>query len=464
VYSPAIPGNQIKSVLRGLIVGTLTVAGMSQIVFAETLNDALARVYQVNPTLQAARMGLTVTNEEVPQAIANWLPTISASGSVTRANAETLSASDSHSNTRSQSKSLSISQTLFKGGSLFSTYDRAKLNVLQERSKLEGTNQAVLLSGVTAYMDVIRDRAIVKVRHNNLRVLQRRQQSVKAEFDLQRRTQSEMSQAQSRSARARAQLAKARATLRGSESTYEDITNLRPDELENPIFDFPLPPTFEDALEAAKRNHPSVIVARLAAEVARLDIDSRQRERLPSVALSASRSEEFQTSPQSAADSTTKTSTASLTMTVPIFQAGLEISKTRAARKTYSQKLIELSNATRTVKKNFLIAWEGVLEAEEQLAARREEIDAARVALDSVKVEAEVGRRTLLNVLNAEQEYLDAALNEITAQRDQVVLIFTLLQGMGRLTISELGLNVTAYDPKSDLEKIKYRFWTTSTD
>jgi len=437
---------------------------MSQNAFAETLNDALARVYQENATLQAARMGLTVTNEEVPQAIANWLPTISASGSLTRANAETLTTTDSHSNSRSQSKSLSISQTLFKGGSLFSTYDRANLNVLQERTKLEGTNQTVLLSGVTAYMNVIRDRAIVKVRLSNLRVLQRRQQSVKVEFDLQRRTQSEMSQAQSRSARARAQLSKARATLHGSQSTYENITNLSPDELEKPIFDFPLPPTFEDALDAAQKNHPSVIAARLAAEMAKLDIDSRQRERLPSVSLSASRSEEFQTSPHSEADSTTKTSTASLTMTVPIFQAGLEISKTRAARKTYSQKLIELSNAVRTVKKNFLIAWEGVLEVEDQLAARQEEIDAARVALDSVKAEAEVGRRTLLNVLNAEQEYLDAMLNEISAHRDQVVLIFTLLERMGRLTISELGLDVTAYNPKVDFEKNKYRFWSTSSD
>ncbi len=429
---------------------------------AQSLTDVLTHVYNSNPTLLAARATLEVTNEQVPQARAGWLPSLSLSESYSRTN--TVTEDDGNGSTLSDTRTetLSLSQTLFSFENL-ARLKAADSAVFAGRYTLWQSEQTVLLGAVTAYLNVLRDKNIVDLRRNNVSVLEKQLESTRVQYDLRLRTEADLAQARSRLARARADFSAALGVYDRAISAFLQVVGFPPESLTTPEFTYTLPENEETTVILAGDQHPTVLTAMENLETAETDIETNQAARLPNLALAGSVSK-TQTNNRSAQSTESATSTVSLTLTVPIFQTGIEFSNVRAARKTKKQRLLELDQARRTARDNAQQAWEDVVSAVERVKAFTVQVEAAKIALDGIAAELEVGRRTVIELLNAEQEYLDAQVNLATAKRDELVARFTLLERVGRLRADDIDLPVVIYDVEEDLKRNEWNFFSTEID
>lgn len=432
---------------------------------AETLGGVIAHTYTNNPELQSARKQLGVTNESYPQALANWFPTLSASHSTARTttwtntslNADEYLMQDVHTQT------LSYSQTLFNGGANFATLRQAEKQIDAQRASLEASENTVLLNATTAYMDVIRDRAIKTLRAGNVEVLNKRLETTQVQFDLQKSTLTDLSQARSRLARARANYSTADANLRKSRASFQQVVGFPAEDLVMPEPPVGLPTNLEDALAQSKRV-PAVRQARANVDVAEAALDVAKRARLPSLALNSSASRTRTGTHDVTGAEQAKSWTGGVTLTMPLYQSGAELSRIRAARETVSQRVVDLRTATLQAQKTIDDAWQDLTSAKDRVTSHEEQVASAKTALESTTAEYDVGLRTLLNLLDAQQEFLDAEVNLVGARRDVIVQSYTLLSAMGWLTARDLDLEVPLYDVEGTFEKQKYNLINTSVE
>ena len=254
---------------------------------AETLEEVLVKTYLSNPTLFAAREQLRVTNENLPQAIANWLPTISLTETKGRSVTKTIQEPPrTTAISKTQNASLAYTQNLYKGGINFATLRKARHQIANERANLRNTEQTVVSNAITAYMDVLRDRITRDHRRNNVEALKKRLETTQIQFDLRQRTLGALSQAQSRPACAEATFTAAESTLETSQATFLQVVGERAGDLVLPTELPPLPLSMEAAVEAARAENPAVLIAGFAVDIAKEDIDISNGARLPTLALS----------------------------------------------------------------------------------------------------------------------------------------------------------------------------------
>ncbi|MBO6784856.1 MAG: TolC family protein, partial [Alphaproteobacteria bacterium] len=225
---------------------------------AQSLPEALALTYETNPDIAAARASLRSTDEEVPQALANWRPNVEINGAygVRERQREFSTGVDIDNTDQPQSIALNISQNLFRGFRTVSATDQAHNLVAAGRANLISREQTVLLEAVTAYMNVLRDRAILDLRQNNVRVLQQQQQATRDRFDVGELTRTDVAQADSRLATAIADETTARGNLDSSVADYIEVIGQPPGTLVPPALPEGLPASEDEAVELAKTNNP----------------------------------------------------------------------------------------------------------------------------------------------------------------------------------------------------------------
>ncbi len=432
---------------------------------ALTLQEALAEAYQSNPELLAARQALRAANEEYPQAISAWLPSVSLSSAGSKTFTKTDSGTISKTTVEAFNNSITWSQSFYKGGQNFAALDRARSNIENQRVTLATSEQTVLLAGITAYMNVIRDSAIRRLRQTNVDLLTKRLETTQVQFDLGQKTQTDLSQAKSRLARAKADLTTAIGTLNTAEANFKRLIGLDPKDLDFPPPVADLPKKLDEAVKRAIRDNLTVQAARHQIDIAQADIDAAQGVRLPSLEMSSSYShnKSFTHGPDSD-DSQESSLATTLTLTVPIYQNGSELSKVRAAKKTMLQRRLLLDDARLKAKESMIQAWGNLLSARARTESYGQEVEAAKAARANVEKELEIGRRTVLDYLDAQKEVLDAEVNRVTARRDVIVLSYTVITGLGRLNAEFLKLPVDLYDPNFDFERQKFNFFGTSID
>ncbi|NKB49160.1 MAG: TolC family outer membrane protein [Alphaproteobacteria bacterium] len=442
----------MAAISMAVIVGFMGVSSWSA--QAETLSEALAEAYGTNPDLVAERSRVRAVDEQVPQALSNWRPQVTLSGryGVRKLDRELSSGVSTDRTDQPQSVGLAITQNLFRGFRTQAETERAENRVAAARSNLIGTEQSVLLEGVVGYVTVLRDTAVLELRTNNVGVIEQQLQATRDRFEVGELTRTDVAQAESRLARAVADRITAEANLETSRAAYRKAIGRDPVDLQQPDLPPNLPASEADALAAAADNNPDVVFADFNERAARSDIELRRGELLPTLTLDATVDRD-----KDIVGSDVKDTEGALTarLSVPLYQSGAVYSRIREAKQTASQRLSELALEKREAEQNASDTWEDFRAAQARITSFESEVRAQEVAFEGVQQEAQVGSRTVLDVLDAEQELLDARVNLVSARRDLIVSGYALLSAVGKLTAQDLGLAVDLYDPTSNFGAVR---------
>ena len=422
---------------------------------AETLQEALALTYETNPDIGAARADVRATDEEVPQALSNWRPEVEVTGSYglrTRDRDFSSSAADIDNTDQPQSIGIGFTQNIFRGFRTLAATDLARNQVAAERANLITREQNVLLQAVTAFMNVKRERAILDLRSNNVRVLEQQKNATKDRFEVGELTRTDTAQADSRLAAAVAEQTSARGALNTSIADYVEVIGRAPGALKAPALPQGIPATEADAVEMARTKNPQVVALDFTERAARDAVDLTAGELLPVVRLDGDleRNKDILGS-----DTVATQKSVTVNVTVPLYQTGEVYSRIRQAKHTANQRLLEFAEQSREAQESARSSWADLESARASLVSLQASVDAQQVAFDGVQQEAQVGSRTVLDVLDAEQELLNARVSLVRSQRDLIVAGYLVLSATGQLTALDLGLQVELYDPTQNFNEVE---------
>lgn len=419
---------------------------------AQSLIDALASAYSTNPTLRAAQAELRSVNEQVPQALAGWRPTVSVSGSAgVESREQKTSLGTSEDDLNPAQAQLEVSQNIWRGGRTVADTDRAKSTVQAQRAFLINTEQDVLLRAATAYMNVWRDESILQLNISNEQVLGQQLEASNVRFEVGELTRTDVSQSEARLALATANRVQAEGNLRASRAIYEELIGQPPVSVQPPPALRGLPNSQQAVATQARQENPAVIAAAYLYRAAGYQIRNVTGELLPQVSVVG----RLTASDEVVSSSTSEQSAAVLAqVSIPLYQAGAVSSRVRQAKQVEGQRRLELDEARSNAEQRAITAWEALQSAEAQIRSFESQVSANSIALEGVRQEYSVGVRTTLDVLDAEQELFDSQVSLVGAQRDEIVAGFQLLSALGRMTAFELGLPVEIYDIQRDYEAI----------
>jgi outer membrane protein len=439
-----------------LALGFAMLQGAAGPAWAETLTQALASAYKTNPRLDAARATLRATDEEVPRALSGYRPTVTGSADTSWERTVTRPPTVANGETNPRGYQVGMVQPLFKGFRVVNTVAEAEATVRAGRETLRTTENSVLLEAVTAYSDVVRDQAIVRLRENNVTVLTRDLSATQDRFRVGEVTRTDLSQAQARRAAAVSALDLARANLQTSRATYERVIGHPPSNLVEPAQSRLVPKGVQEAIEISGRESPNVVGALYREQAARHAIDRIRGERLPTVQLEGNYSRRYdETFGIESVDTTTVTGR----VTVPFYSGGEVEARIRQAKHTHVGRLQEIEQARSEVQAQVVAAWSQLAAARAQIDSDQAQVTAGRTALTGVREEERVGQRTLLDVLNAEQELLNAEVNLLTTKRNLVVASYLVLANIGRLNAQELAITDLVYDAEQHYLQVRNKWF-----
>jgi len=462
----------------------------------DTLESALVKAYRNNPTLNAQRASVRVTDENVPQALSGYRPRISATvtggqqsiSSITREGNPLNSSRPLQCTTTSCptggrpepgqgsvppsgynpayyttksgynspfSAGVTITQTLFDGFQTANRTRQAESQVLAARESLRTAEQNVLLDAATAYMNLLRDTAILDLQRRNVEVLEEQLRQTRDRFNVGEVTRTDVAQSESRLAAGRSQVLVAESNYKSSAATYRQVIGTEPGQLSpaSPVDRFS-PQSLPVAVGVATARHPSVTSAQYNIDVAQQAVKVAEGALLPTASVQGSYTKNYLSQGSLNAIESYNASVLG-TLSIPIYQGGGEYSTIRQAKETLGQRRLDLDTARDQVRQNVVQSWGQLEAAKANIEATESQVNAAEIALNGVREEARVGQRTTLDVLNAQQELVNARVSLVTAQRDRVVASYTLLASVGRLSPQVLGLRVPVYNPRIHYHQIR---------
>ena len=433
---------------------------------ADTLNSALAEAYQNNPSLNAERARLRATDEELAKAQSGYRPSIDLNGDYGLQNIESgvkapklasgavptpaqianneASFHRYDGQTHPGGFSVVVTQPLFQGFRTVNAVKAADAQIMAERASLVDAEQKTMIETIRAYMDVLRDSAVVTLRQNSLRLFTHEAQATGERFAAGEMTRTDVAQASARRSEALAALELSKAVLRSSLAEYERLVGHIPVRLTDPTgFERSLPTKLEDAVRTAMGSNPQVLQAAYMEAASQHEVRKILGEMLPDVRLQAQHNERFE--PSTLLNQQVSQSI-SARVNMPIYQSGEVEARVRQAKQQHQGRLQDIEAARGRARSAAIGAFAQVEAQRAQLAAVRQEVKALGDSLAGVREEQRAGTRTLLDVLNAEQEEVNAKVSAVRARHDMVIAAHLLLQAMGRLTAADLGLDVPQYN------------------
>lgn len=449
------------------VLASLMGAGYLAPASAQTMDAALARAYNGNPTLNSQRAQVRVTNENVPQALSGYRPQITASADIgaeiTNTHTPIVGGVSSRNTTRTAPRGagLEITQNLFNGGGTASSVSAAESQVLGARATLQNTEQNVLLDAATSYMNVLRDTAILNLNRNNVEVLEEQLRQTRDRFQVGEVTRTDVAQAEARLSSAQSQAILAESNLKTSIARYRQNVGAEPKSLApgRPVENL-LPKNLDVALRGALTQHPAIIAALHGVDTAELQVKVAESDLYPSLDVIGSVSRRYDS--QTGGDKINNAAVVGR-LTIPIYEGGLVYSRTRQAKETAGQRRIDVDTQRDTVRAAVVSAWGALDAAKAQIIAAQAQVQAAETALAGVREEAKVGQRTTLDVLNAQQELVSARSSLVTAQRDRVVASYSVLSAVGKLSATTLKLKAEVYDARRHYDQVRDLWWGTQT-
>jgi outer membrane protein len=447
------------------VVAVFACAGTPFEGFAETLESALVHAYQNNPQLNAQRALLRATDEGVPQALAGYRPRVTATANlaaqtntmVTRSGPTTPPTPPvdtfQSGGTTPRGFGATLTQNLFNGFQTANRTRQAESQVRAARETLRTTEQTVLLSAVTAYMNLLRDTAIFDLQRSNLEVLEEQLRQTKQRLESGNVTATDVYQSESRLSVGRTQLFAAEANYRTSRAVYRQVIGVEAGRLQPAsAVDRFIPGSLSGAITVGMAEHPTVSTAQHGVDVAIHQVKIAEGALYPTLSLLGSVQRNFDV-----ALTTPENFTASVggQLSVPIYQGGAEYSQIRQAKETLGQRRHDLDVARDQSRLGVSQAWAQLDAAKGTITATQGQVKSAEAALNGVREEARLGQRTTLDVLNAQQELVNARVALVNAQRDRVVNSYGLLAAIGRLSPPVLGLAVAVYDGQVHYHQVR---------
>ncbi len=436
-----------------LLVSALLIASPAA---ADSLSAALASAYDQNPDLAAQRASLRQTDEAVPLALSGGRPTL---GTQLSANQAGLDFAD---NGRTFQAALQFSQSLYQGGRVGTAVSAAENRILAARARLRATENTVVLNVVTAYADVLRYARTVELNQGQVAVLDRELQQSRDRFDVGDLTRTDVAQSQAALATAQSNLVVAENQLAAARQAYQRVVGRPAVDLE-PLPPLPvLPGTEGQASDIAQANSPALLAARFDEAAARYDVKTQEKARLPSVSATANAAySKYQGG--GAGSSFVRqgdffTQSGTITATVPLYQGGLYGTQIRQAQQRRSQLLETITSVSRQTQESVVNSWNQLRAARAIINANQIAVDANALAAEGVKQENQVGSRTIIELLTAEQTLLTSKVNLASAQRDEQVAAYALLAAAGAAEAVALGVPVNPYDSTANAKRVRAKW------
>jgi outer membrane protein len=428
------------------------------------LQQALAKAYEWNPDLNAGRANTRTAAEAVSGARAGMRPHVSGNADYGRNSlgVQVPASPKQQMEMLPSGFGLTVSQNLYDGSRTSNAVLAAQSSVLGAQETLRNLEQNTLLDAVTAYMNVVRDSAILSLKENNQKVLGEQVEISRARFAVSEITQPDVALSEARFAGARSEVAKAKADLRASLARFKQVIGVEAIKLAavSPVSPNRLPRTRQDALDQAQRNHPAIAASLQGVEAQKLNVKVVEGELLPTVTLSGTIGRRYDTN---LPNDIRSSATVMVGVTVPIYDGGSTYSRTRQAKETLAERRDQVDS----IRERVIAAVEGswaLLDATSyQIEAAVVQIKAAEIALKGMQDEAKSGQRTVLDVLNAQQELVNARVQQVIAQRDRVVASYALMASVGQLSTSRLGVKVQTYSAEAHATSVDDKWFGTRT-
>jgi outer membrane protein len=459
-----------------LATGAVFVSAVPDCALADDINYALIQSYQNNPQLNAQRAAARAIDEGVATALAGYRPRVTGTASINEVYLDTLTRvpaapprtlTNSYPRTFGEntfsSYGVTATQTLFNGFQTGNRTRQAEAQVLAARETLRTTEQTVLLNAVTAYMNLLRDTALRELQMSNVNVLEATLRQTRDRFNVGEVTRTDVAQSESRLAAGRSQLLAAESAYVTSKAVYRQVIGVEPGKLAagTPVDRFS-PRTLPAAVTRGLTENPAVTTATYNIDSAVLQVKVAEGALYPTLTASASATKSYGSATQFN-NLQSLNLTAGGTLSVPLYQGGAEYSAIRSAKETLAQRRLDLDTARDSTRQSVVQAWGQLEAAKAQIEATQAQVNAAEIALNGVREEARVGQRTTLDVLNAQQDLVNARSALVTAQRDRVVASFAVLFATGGLSPQVLGLKIQTYDPVTHYHQIRDAWYGVRT-
>ena len=450
-----------KGLRSSIILGSVLVPAFllvnTSTVSAESLAAALKSAYMNHPGLRAERARQRGTDENLPQVLSGWRPNVTANADagVTWTDSKGFPASTNH----PAGFSITLNQPIFNGFKTVEGTKQAKAIIKAGNQQLLSVEQNVLLAAATAYMDVIRDRTIVRLRRKNVSVLGSQLSASRARFSVGEITRTDVAQSRARLAAARADLAVARANLASSTASYIRVVGHKPGRLRYPGRSRQVPKSLNYALAIAAKTSPQILAAAFNRQAAEAAIAINKGDLLPTLSFRAQYS--LRQNPSTLVKRS-GTGTVQGVLSVPLYQGGAVYSRIRQAKQVESQRRLQVIDAQRQVRQSVVSTWNSYLAAGQTITSINSQIRASSLALSGIRQEAKVGSRTTLDILDAERELVNAQVNRAQASRNRIVAGYQLVSSIGRMTARYLRLSVPVYNAYENGAIVRDKWFGTS--
>ena len=438
VVAPVITEAPIQAYVETQIA---PIATEEEVTFVtDSFYNALTQAYKHNPMLQAERAQTEATKTQLSQARAGYMPSIYANADATHTNTSNKGTSFGISEGSNLSKGLSLNldQSLYKGGSTLANIRGAKHLIAEQEMRLSSIEQQVIYDATVAYMDLLQHKAFVDLNENNKALLAKQLEQTNNRFRVGELTRTDVSQAEARFANANADVINAHGKLKSAEAKYFEVIGAEPPvDMAYPALRLTLPVSVDNAIQSAQANNRDILMAKYRTEASQESVSGVYGELLPQVSLNGSVSKTYDA--QDLLDEQDQTRVG-LNASIPLYQSGGARARVKEAKQIASKRLIEVKTAENRVAQEVQTNWQDLKSAEAEIVARQAQVKAASVALEGTQYEAELGERTVLDALDAYQQYLDSQVNLTAAKRNEVVAQFALARSLGVLTPSSLDI------------------------
>ena len=420
-----------------------------------TIQQAFIQAYKTNPGLQAEQAKVRAIDEKVSQALSGYRPRVDALADAGKRNQNIKNDGiETDKKLTPKSVSLQVVQPIFRGFRTQASVQAAEMEVQAARAELTDYEQRLFFETGKTFLDIVREVSVLDLLSSHEAILEQQLDQAQDRLDAGISTQTDVLQAQARLEKIHADRIQTEGSLAANRVAYERLTGAKPDNSPRaPKLSLDKSLSLQEIIARAETKNPRVIAAHYSRENARSGIDQAQGNLLPEIDLVGSTSRAWEQS--SLVTGREDSSQIMLQLRVPLYHGGADYAKTRAASQTALQRGLELENRRRLAHEQAVRGWQLFATAQATIAARETAIRAAQMALDGVLEEQTAGTRTTIDVLNAQQELLDARVGLVSAEHDKDIAVLQIKEAIGGLTIQGMDLAVNVYDPTQHYEETK---------
>lgn len=457
----------MKKIKLSSMVGLCFFSSMS---FGTNLSDALVSTYQTNPDLIAAREKLKITDEQMFNAISGFLPKIYYQGRKTYQKDDTSTQIVTNGDTRQINYSkvspwdytkkinsdINLQQNIFNGGQTVMAVRIAKYTIDAARDELTNTEQNVLKNAIKAFADVIYAKQVLEINKENVVAYEKRYEAIKDRVIEGVDKQADLAKVSAGKADAYTNLTVASGSYENSLASYREVVGIDADSLEVGEDLVEIPKSQLELLDKSLANNPSLKSVTNQFKAAEINVYSNAASLLPSVDIGGSVGKNWQKENDTSSQPYTNTKTAYIQVTIPIYNQGIEYSKTREASAKAATYKFSVKSAKSNVTQAAMSTWNTYVSAVEALKSAKEAVKAAEIALSAIQQSYEEGVDKLIDLLDAQQDLYSYKVKLARVQNELLVAKYDLLVVMGGLTAKNLSLPTKLYNPASNYDKVKF--------